>query len=43
MGQPNKFQFKINIGGVDEEIISQAPTNWLNTTIKYTRSKVYGG
>lgn len=43
MGQPNKFEFSINVGGIDEEIISQAPTNWLNTTIKFTRSKVYGG
>lgn len=43
MGQPNKFEFLINVGGLDEEVISQAPSNWLNTTIKYTRSKVYGG
>jgi|GEM_PF-6764036 len=43
MAQPNKFEFNLNIGGIDEEVISQAPKNWLNTSIKYTRSKVYAG
>lgn len=43
MAQPNKFEFNLNIGGVDEEIISQAPKNWLNTSIKLTRSKVLSG
>lgn len=43
MAQPNKFEYRLNFGGIDEEILSQAPENWLNTTIKYTRSKVYGG
>lgn len=42
-GQPNKFEFRLAPGGINEEIISQAPKNWLNTSIKWTRSKVYGG
>jgi len=41
--QPNKFQFIININGNDEEIVSQSPENWLQTAIKFTRSKTYGG
>jgi hypothetical protein len=41
--QPDKFEFRLNIGGVDEELLSQAPEGWLNTAIKFTRSKMYGG
>lgn len=43
MAQPNKFQFILNIRGVDTEVLSNAPEGWLNTAIKYTRSKVYNG
>ncbi|MDB5288522.1 MAG: hypothetical protein JWR05_3471, partial [Mucilaginibacter sp.] len=43
MGQPNKFQFILNIRGVDTEVLDNAPEGWLNTAIKFTRSKVYGG
>jgi hypothetical protein len=42
-GQGSKFQFILNIRGVDTEVLANAPEGWLNTAIKYTRSKIYGG
>lgn len=41
--QPNKFQFILNIRGVITEVLANAPEGWLNTAIKYTRSKTYMG
>lgn len=41
--QPNKFQFILNIRGVITEVLANAPDGWLNTAIKYTRSKIYQG
>lgn len=43
MAQPNKFQFILNIRGVITEVLANAPDGWLNTAIKYTRSKTYQG
>src|ERR1700693_5824924 len=41
--QPNRFQFILNIRGVITEVLAKAPDGWLNTAIKYTRSKTYQG
>lgn len=41
--QPNRFQFILNIRGVIIEVLANAPEKWLNTAIKFTRSKTYQG
>lgn len=41
--QPNRFQFILNIRGIITEVLANAPDGWLNTAIKYTRSKTYQG
>src|ERR1700688_658516 len=41
--QPHRFQFILNIRGVITEVLANAPEGWLNTAIKYTRSKTYQG
>lgn len=43
MSQPNKFQFILNIRNVITEVLDISPENWLNTSIKFTRSKTYNG
>jgi hypothetical protein len=41
--QPKKFRYTLNIRGVDEEVLENAPDTWLNTSIKFTRSQTYSG
>lgn len=41
--QPNRFQFILNIRGIITEVLANAPDGWLNTAIKYSRSKTYQG
>lgn len=41
--QPNKFKFELDIRGVDERVLITSPDGWLSTSIKYVRSKLYGG
>lgn len=38
-----KFQYILNIRGVETDVLAQAPINWLNTTITYKRNSVYNG
>lgn len=41
--QPNKFEFVLDVRGVETEVLANAPDGWLNTAIKFTRSKTYMG
>lgn len=41
--QPNKFEFVLDVRGIQTEVLANAPDGWLNTAIKFTRSKTYGG
>jgi hypothetical protein len=41
--QPNKFEFILDVRGVETEVLTNAPDGWLNTAIKFTRSKTYMG
>lgn len=41
--QPKKFKYTLDIRGVEEETLFNAPEGWLQTNIKYARSKIYGG
>jgi hypothetical protein len=41
--QPDKFQFIVNVNGISDEVLVNAPEGWLGTTIKFTRSKTYLG
>lgn len=41
--QPKKFKYTLDIRGVEEEVLFNAPEGWLQTNIKYVRSKQYGG
>lgn len=38
-----KFQYILNIRGVETDVLAQAPKDWLNTTITYKRNSVYNG
>lgn len=40
---PKKFKYTLDIRGVDQVVLFNSPDGWLQTNIKYTRSKVYGG
>lgn len=41
--QPKKFRYTLDIRGVEEDILFSTPDGWLQTNIKYARSKAYGG
>lgn len=41
--QPKKFKYTLDIRGVEEEVLFNAPEGWLQTNIKYVRSKQLGG
>lgn len=41
--QPKKFKYTLDIRGVQEEVLFNAPEGWLQTNIKYVRSKQLGG
>lgn len=38
-----KFKYLLDIRGVDEEVLGNAPDGWLDTSVKFVRSKLYGG
>jgi len=41
--QPDKFQFTLDVRGVDSEVLPNAPVDWEKTTITYKRSVNYEG
>jgi hypothetical protein len=41
--QPNKFTYPLEIRGVETDVLFNTPDGWLQTNIKYGRSKQYGG
>lgn len=41
--QPNKFEFVLDVRGIETEVLDNAPDGWLNTAVKFTRSKTYMG
>lgn len=40
--QPKQFRYTLNIRGVITQVLGNSPDGWLNNTIKYTRSTMYG-
>src|SRR5665213_874991 len=41
--QPNKFKYTLDIRQVEEDVLFTSPDGWLQSNIKYVRSKLYGG
>lgn len=41
--QPNQFKYTLDVRGVEEDVLFTTPDGWLETNIKYERSKQYGG
>lgn len=41
--QPNKFTYPLEIRGVETDVLFSTPDGWLQTNIKYARSKMHGG
>lgn len=37
--QPKKFQYTLDIRGVETEVLSNSPTEWLETKVEYKRSQ----
>lgn len=41
--QPNKFTYPLEIRGVETDVLFNTPDGWINTNVKFNRSKLYGG